>query len=150
MPKPFGDLTGSGAHFHMSLWDTDNETNLFLDESDPSGPVADGLPLHGAASLAHAKALVAVHRPAGQQLQAPHPRRPPLRRQLGPGVRDLRRLQPHPDDPHPGPRPHRETAASTAPANPYLASAVLLAAGLDGIENQTDPGRRKQRETSTS
>ena len=27
-------------------------------------------------------------------------------------------------------------------ANPYLASAVLLAAGLDGMEKETDPGRR--------
>ena len=32
MPKPFSHLTGSGCHFHMSLWDED--TNLFLDEND--------------------------------------------------------------------------------------------------------------------
>ena len=37
MPKPFTHLTGNGAHYHMSLWDTDNKTNLFLDEQDENG-----------------------------------------------------------------------------------------------------------------
>jgi glutamine synthetase len=29
-------------------------------------------------------------------------------------------------------------------ANPYLASAAMLAAGLDGIENKIDPGQRNE------
>jgi glutamine synthetase len=37
MPKPFTHLTGSGAHFHMSLWDAETDRNLFLEESDPNG-----------------------------------------------------------------------------------------------------------------
>ena len=37
MPKPFAHLTGNGAHHHISLWDTDNKTNLFEDESDANG-----------------------------------------------------------------------------------------------------------------
>src|SRR5207253_5885730 len=37
MPKPFSHLTGSGAHFHMSLWDAQSDQNLFLDEADPNG-----------------------------------------------------------------------------------------------------------------
>ena len=73
----------------------------------PQRAVADGLPLHGRRPRPRPGPR-GRHRTAGQQLQAPHPRRPPLRRQLGPGLRHLRRLQPHPDDPHPGPRPHRE------------------------------------------
>jgi glutamine synthetase len=26
MPKPFSNLTGNGAHFHMSLWDAEKDT----------------------------------------------------------------------------------------------------------------------------
>ena len=37
MPKPFEDLTGNGAHFHMSLWDTEKDRNLFLNEKDENG-----------------------------------------------------------------------------------------------------------------
>ncbi len=37
MPKPFAHLTGNGAHFHMSLWD--GEENLFMRDpgDDPRG-----------------------------------------------------------------------------------------------------------------
>src|ERR671916_461909 len=35
MPKPFAHLTGSGCHFHMSLW-RDGE-NVFLSDDDPLG-----------------------------------------------------------------------------------------------------------------
>src|SRR5579862_8565430 len=35
MPKPFTQLTGNGAHFHMSLWE--GGENVFLDEADPRG-----------------------------------------------------------------------------------------------------------------
>ena len=39
-----------------------------------------------------------------------------------------------------GSRARVECRIPGADANPYLAMAALLAAGLDGIENQTDPG----------
>src|SRR5499426_3507054 len=58
MPKPFSRLTGSGCHFHMSLWEGD--TNLFLDEDDPRGlglselaySFLGGLKKHAAAYIA--------------------------------------------------------------------------------------------------
>jgi glutamine synthetase len=37
MPKPFADLTGSGAHMHASLWDAEGRDNLFLDKNDARG-----------------------------------------------------------------------------------------------------------------
>jgi glutamine synthetase len=41
------------------------------------------------------------------------------------------------------PAPGRiENRSGDGSANPYLAATALLAAGLDGIENQTDPGVR--------
>ena len=36
MPKPFADLTGNGAHYHLSLADS-NGANVFLDESKVFG-----------------------------------------------------------------------------------------------------------------
>ena len=140
MPKPFGDLTGSGAHFHMSLWDTDNETNLFLDESDPSGLSRMAYHFMGGV-LAHAKALVAVTGPlvnSYKRLTRGAPRSgaswaPVYVTYGGSNRTQMIRI----------PAPGRiENRCVDGAANPYLASAVLLAAGLDGIENETDPGRR--------
>ncbi|MGD2024838.1 MAG: type III glutamate--ammonia ligase, partial [Methyloceanibacter sp.] len=37
MPKPLGDRAGSGAHFNMSLADTENGDNLFASPSDARG-----------------------------------------------------------------------------------------------------------------
>ena len=140
MPKPFGDLTGSGAHFHMSLWDTDNETNLFLDESDTSGLSPMAYHFMGGV-LAHAQALVAVTGPlvnSYKRLTRGAPRSgaswaPVYVTYGGSNRTQMIRI----------PAPGRiENRCVDGAANPYLASAVLLAAGLDGIENQTDPGRR--------
>ncbi len=37
MPKPFANLTGNGAHYHMSLADVNNQKNLFQDDGDVNG-----------------------------------------------------------------------------------------------------------------
>ena len=140
MPKPFSDLTGSGAHFHMSLWDTANETNLFLDESDASGLSRMAYHFMGGV-LAHARALVAVTGPlvnSYKRLTRGAPRSgaswaPVYVTYGGSNRTQMIRI----------PAPGRiENRCVDGAANPYLASAVLLAAGLDGIEKETDPGRR--------
>ena len=64
MPKPFAHLTGSGAHFHMSLWDGD--TNLFLRDrdDDPRKLGLTDLAYQFVAGLkAHAKAYIALTAP---------------------------------------------------------------------------------------
>ena len=63
MPKPFGNLTGNGAHVHMSLADVKTGKNLFLDD-----PAADlGLSQSGrwfmGGVLRHARALSAMVAP---------------------------------------------------------------------------------------
>ena len=58
MPKPFQHLTGNGAHFHTSLWDSANK-NLFLDESDENGLSQMAYWFMGGL-LKHAKALAAI------------------------------------------------------------------------------------------
>jgi glutamine synthetase len=138
MPKPFTDLTGNGCHFHMSLWDGD--TNLFLDEDDPRGLGLSETAYHFIGGLKkHAKAYIAVTAPTVNSYKrlkhgtttsgatwAPvyisygYNNRTQMLRVPGPGRVEDRTID--------------------GSCNPYLAATVLLAAGIDGIENKLDPG----------
>ena len=138
MPKPFTNLTGNGAHFHMSLWDTDNQTNLFLDENDKNGLSEIAYYFTGGI-LKHAKAITAVTNPLVNSYKRLVRRPPrsgsswaPVYVTYGANNRtQMIRI----------PAPGRiENRLSDGAANPYLAATVMLAAGLDGIENQIDPG----------
>jgi glutamine synthetase len=138
MPKPFSHLTGNGAHFHISLWDAETDENLFLDESDENG--LSQLAYHFIGGVKkHARALTAVTAPtvnSYKRLIRGAPRSgatwAPVFVTYGASNRtQMIRI----------PAPGRiENRLSDGAANPYLAATVLLAAGLDGIENQIDPG----------
>jgi glutamine synthetase len=133
MPKPFADQPGSGLHFHVSLWA--GEQPLFAD------PAADLSPLGRqfvAGVLAHAAGLTALAAPTvnsykrltvGPSLSGTS--WAPARVAHGPNNRTalVRTL--------PG---RFEWRLPDASANPYLATAGLIAAGLDGIERGLDPG----------
>ena len=133
MPKPFANQPGSGMHFHVSLWQ--GERCLFDD-------TAQGMPellryfIGGV--LAHSVALCAVAAPTvnsykrlvvGESLSGTS--WAPAVVAHGPNNRTalVRTL--------PG---RFEWRLPDASANPYLATAVLIAAGLDGIERRLDPG----------
>ena len=140
MPKPFANLTGNGAHFHMSLWDAENQTNLFLDENNENGlsPLADWF-IGGI--LKHAKAVTAVTNPLVNSYKRLVRRAPRSGASWAPvyvtygGNNRTQMIR--------VPAPGRiENRLGDGAANPYLAATVLLAAGLDGIENQIDPGVR--------
>lgn len=125
MPKPFANQPGSGMHFHVSLW--------------RDGRVADGVARHFIAGvLAHAGALAAIAAPTvnsykrlvvGESLSGTT--WAPAYVAHGPNNRTalVRTL--------PG---RFEWRLPDASANPYLATAALIAAGLDGIERRLDPG----------
>ena len=81
MPKPFANLTGNGAHFHLSLWDPENQTNHFLDKSDENGLSQLAYWFMGGI-LHHAKALVAVTNRSSTATNALS-LRTPLRRNVG-------------------------------------------------------------------
>ena len=139
MPKPFSHLTGSGAHFHMSLWD-EKDTNLFLDESDEQGLSQEAYWFIGGL-LHHAKALIAVNGPivnSYKRLTRGAPRSgaswAPVYITYGASNRtQMIRI----------PAPGRiENRAVDGSANPYLSCAAMLAAGMDGIDNKIDPGTR--------
>ncbi|HSV69207.1 MAG TPA: type III glutamate--ammonia ligase [Methylibium sp.] len=128
MPKPFANQPGSGLHFHVSLWQA--ERCLF-----EQGPLMRHF-IGGV--LAHSAALCALAAPTvnsykrlvvGESLSGTS--WAPAYVAHGPNNRTalVRTL--------PG---RFEWRVPDASANPYLASAALIAAGLDGIDRELDPG----------
>ena len=138
MPKPFGHLTGNGCHFHMSIWD--GETNLFLDEDDPRGlglsPLAyafiGGLKKHARATSAITAPTVNSYKRLKVQAPTSGATWSPVWISYGANNRtQMLRI----------PAPGRvEDRTIDGACNPYLATAALLAAGLDGIEYGLDAG----------
>jgi glutamine synthetase len=136
MPKPiFGD-NGSGMHTHQSLWKSD--TPLMADKSGYAGLSALARSYVGGL-LAHAPALLAFCAPTTNSY-----------RRLVPGyeapvnlVYSQRnrsaciRIPMYSDSPK---AKRIEFRCPDAAANPYLAFAAMLMAGLDGIEKGLDPG----------
>jgi glutamine synthetase len=144
MPKPFADRTGSGAHVHFHLADARTGANLFLDESDPRGLGLSRLAYQFLGGvLAHAPALCAVTSPTvncykrlrvGAALtgsQSGYTWVPAFITYGDNNRTQMLRV--------PGPGQVEDRTVSAA-CNPYLALAAYLAAGLDGIARQLDPG----------
>jgi glutamine synthetase len=141
MPKPYADRTGNGGHFNMSMSDLESGENMFDDPDDPRGAGVSKLAYQFIAGvLRHAPAISAVTAPTVNSYKrliktgsmtgftwAPvyisfgaNNRTHMLRIPMGGGRVESR-------------------AVDTA-CNPYLAAALLLGAGLEGIENELDPG----------
>ena len=138
MPKPFTNLTGNGAHFHLSLWDGDR--NVFLDEADPRGLGLSETAYHFVGGLReHARAYSALTAPTVNSYKrlklgstASGATWSPVWISYGYNNRtQMLRI------PGPGRIEDRTIDGS---CNPYLAAAAVLAAGLDGIERKLDAG----------
>src|SRR5581483_3836565 len=138
MPKPFGHLTGNGAHFHVSLADANTRQNLFLDGSAEFGLSKLARNFMGGVLL-HARALSAIVAPIVNSYK---------RLIRGPPRSGATWATVYPQDgaanrtqmiriPAPG---RLEIRVVDGAANPYLALAAILAAGLDGIAKKADPG----------
>ena len=137
MPKPlFGD-NGSGMHVHTSLWKGDE--NVFYDEagyaqlSESAKFYIGGLLKHSASLLAFAAPTTNSYKRLVPGFEAPvnlafsQQNRSAICRiplySSSPGAKRIEYRAPDPT------------------ANPYLAFPALLLAGLDGIQNQIDPGQ---------
>jgi glutamine synthetase len=132
MPKPLAGMQGSGMHTHLSLWQ--GEHNAFADQSDPHG-LSDTAKRFIAGLLHHAREITAVtnqwvnsYKRLVRGYEAPvhigwarNNRsalvRVPVRKR---GNEESTRV---------------EYRAPDSACNPYLAFAVVLAAGLKGIEH---------------
>ena len=138
MPKPIEGINGSGMHVHMSFGFLDKKGNAFVDEDAPYGLSEIAINFIGGI-LAHARGMSGV---------------------LSPLVNSYRRLVPGYEAPVyvSWARTNRSalirvpsirgghTAATRVElrcpdpsCNPYLAFAVMLAAGIDGIERGLTP-----------
>ena len=135
MPKPFANQPGSGLHFHVSLWQ--GAQNLFAPDDGDSGDLSEMGRHFIAGVLAHAPALCALSAPTvnsykrltvGESLSGTT--WAPAVIAHGPNNRTaaVRTL--------PG---RFEWRVPDASANPYLATAAMLAAGLDGVQRRQEP-----------
>jgi glutamine synthetase len=141
MPKPYGNRTGSGAHYNMSLARTASGANLFVSENDPRGCKLSELGYQFIAGvLRHAKAISAVIAPtvnSYKRLVAQGSMSgftwAPIFMCYGNNNRtNMLRI------PMVGGRV--ECRAADIACNLYLGAAMILAAGLEGIIEKLDPG----------
>jgi glutamine synthetase len=142
MPKPFADKTGNGAHFNMSLYERSSGRNLFAraPEQDPRRLGLTDMGYHFVGGiLRHGRALCAVFAPTVNSYKrlvrqgamtyfswAPvfnsygsNNRTNSVRVPMGGGRCESRNVD--------------------GAVNPYLAAALALAAGLEGIREKIDP-----------
>ena len=142
MPKPFGNLTGNGCHTHLSVWDKEGKINLFIDRTEESELSPLGYQFIGGV-LQSASALCAFTNPvvnSYKRINAPvtvsgATWSPDT---IGYGGNDRTQTIRIPDT------GRFEFRLADGAANPYLLPAVLIVAGLDGIERQIDPGDRSE------
>ena len=139
MPKPFSHLTGNGLHTHMSLWSTDDKP-LFEGDDDPTG---FGLSEMGrqflAGQLEHGLAMSSLICPTVNSYKRIGVGAPTSGATWAPGYITyggnnrtvMLRV------PEGGQIEHRGVCGS---ANPYLSTAAIFAAGMDGVERGLEPG----------
>jgi glutamate---methylamine ligase len=138
MPKPFSRLTGNGCHIHLSLWK--GNRNLFEDEKGELGISSIGYAFMG--GIIHsADALAAILNPtvnSYKRINAPRTLSgatwsPNTVTFSGNNRTHMIRI------PDAG---RFELRLADGAANPYAMQAAILAAGLDGIQSNRDPGKR--------
>ena len=147
MPKPFPDKTGNGAHFNMSLYDLANGQNAFAcaPQDDPRGlgltPTAysfiAGILRHGPAICAAMAPTVNSYKRLVRRGLMSYYSWAPVFNSFGTNNRtNSIRV------PMGGGRCESRNADSSC--NPYLAATLALAAGLEGIRENLDPGQPQE------
>ncbi|WP_126992608.1 glutamine synthetase family protein [Thermosipho globiformans] len=134
MPKPFFGVNGSGMHVHVSLLSTDLQKNMFFDEK--RGDISEYMRYFIGGILKYSKSITAVTNPTINSYKRLVPGyeapvniawslanrsalvRVPAARGMG------TRIEYRSPDPS---------------CNPYLALAVIIKAGLQGIKDKIEP-----------
>lgn len=135
MPKPLFGEAGSGMHVHMLL--RKNDRNLFYDANGYSKMSQEALYFIGGL-LKHSKAVLAFTNPSTNSYKRLVPGfEAPVSICFATGNRSsVIRIPGYVKNPE---KRRFEFRPSDATANPYLAYAAMLMAGLDGIKNKIDP-----------
>ncbi len=135
MPKPLFNDNGSGMHTHQSIW---NEGQPLFAGDMYAGLSQMALWYIGGI-LKHAPALLALTNPSTNSYKRLVPGfEAPVNLAYSQGNRSASVRIPLAGD---SPKAKRlEFRCPDPTANPYLAFAAMLCAGIDGIKNQIDPG----------
>jgi glutamine synthetase len=139
MPKPFSNLTGNGCHVHASLWDKAGN-NVFADAKGELGLSRAAYAFIGGV-MHSAQAMCAITNPvvnSYKRINAPVTLSgatwsPNTVTYTGNNRTHMIRI------PDAG---RFEFRLADGAANPYLLQAAILAAGLDGIRGNREPGDR--------
>jgi glutamine synthetase len=140
MPKPFPNLTGNGCHAHVSLWDKMGRKNLFHDAKGELG--LSELAYNFLGGIMHsAESLAAIYNPTVNSYKRINAPRTTSGATWAPntvtyGGNNRTHMVRIPDE------GRFELRLMDGAANPYLLQAATLAAGMDGIEQKRDPGKR--------
>lgn len=148
MPKPFSNRTGNGAHFNMSLYDLESGENLFQckPEEDPYGlgltklgyQFIGGILKHGPALCAVFAPTVNSYKRLVRQGDMPYFTWAPVFNSFGSNNRTNSVRVPMGGG-------RCESRNADGAVNPYLAAALVLAAGLEGIREGIDPGKPQEK-----
>jgi glutamine synthetase len=138
MPKPFSNRPGNGMHMHMSIGD--GKKSLFHDDSDPTGHGLSKLAYHFMAGiLDHAPALCALAAPTVNSYKRLVVGRSltgatwaPAYISYGNNNRSTMVRIPY---------GRIELRLPDGACNPYLTTAAVIAAGLDGVKRELHPGK---------
>jgi glutamine synthetase len=147
MPKPFSGLSGNGCHVHVSLWDLASDQNLFRDSAGELGLSRTAYEFM-AGVLHHAEALSALTNPTvnsfkrinGAPTASGATWSPNTVSYTGNNRTHMIRI---PDN------DRFELRLPDGAANPYLLQAGVIAAGLDGLAQERQPGPRRDNNTYT-
>jgi len=140
MPKPLSSLTGNGCHAHISVWSSDGKTNLMEDANGELGLSQLAYNFVGGL-LKNAQSLTAITNPvvnSYKRINAPRTSSgatwsPNTVTYSGNNRTHMIRI---PDS------DRIEVRLADGAVNPYLLQAALIGAGIWGVENKIDPGKR--------
>jgi glutamine synthetase len=140
MPKPFVNLTGNGCHAHVSWWDKAGRKNLFLNTRDENGLSKTAYHYLGGL-LSTAPAFCSIYNPTVNSYKRINAPRTQSGATWAPntvtyGGNNRTHLVRIPD------AGRVEVRIMDGAVNAYLCQAALIAAGLHGVENKIDPGKR--------
>ena len=138
MPKPFSNQNGSGLHLHQSIWGIDSSRNLFASKGNGGlSQIADN---YIAGLLEHATSYIALLAPTVNSYKRLIPGfEAPTRIAWGYRNRSTMVRIPHFNGSEKAARIELRCPDTTM--SPHLGLAAILAAGLDGIKRDLEPGK---------
>ncbi|MFT5111774.1 MAG: glutamine synthetase type III [Parasphingorhabdus sp.] len=140
MPKPFSHITGNGCHVHVSVWNNTGKKNLFHDKKGELGLSKTCYQFLGGV-MHHAVGMTAITNPTVNSYKRINSSQTLSGASWSPntvtyGGNNRTHMVRIPDE------GRFEMRLADGAANAYMLMASILAAGLHGIDEEMDPGKR--------